>query len=293
MKLFSFLFHHKSNSFLSICALLLFLSSPITLYAAEENTVVIEESPATQDITVEVSEEIHNDTSQTEVPAVDSTQETITIETPSVDAPETLLPAPDTALPDTQDSIVNNFTVEPFDGTYYVISSGGLNVRKGPSKNYDIIGSLSYGKEILVTGKVESDWFEISYQGAIGYISAKYVSSEPVTANSLHTEETANTPESTSEEADTNHELTPFLDNIPMLLLLLAIIVVVILLIITVFSFFRNSGKNDYEDYDDESYDDSYDYDNGSYNDSDEYDDDSYDDSDEYDDNSYDSDYDK
>ena len=293
MKLFSFLFHHKSNSFLSICALLLFLSSPITLYAAEENTVVIEESPATQDITVEVSEEINNDTSQTEFPAVDSTQETITIETPSVDTPENLLPAQDTALPDTQDSIVNDFAVEPFDGTYYVISSGGLNVRKGPSTNYDIIGSLSYGKEILVTGKVESDWFEISYQGAIGYISAKYVSSEPVTANSLHTEETANTPESTSEEADTNHELTPFLDNIPMLLLLLAIIVVVILIIITVFSFFRNSGKNDYEDYDDESYDDSYDYDNGSYNDSDEYDDDSYDDSDEYDDNSYDSDYDK
>ena len=161
---------------------------------------------------------------------------------------------------------------------------------------------MSYGKEIHVTGKVESDWYEISYQGAIGYISAKYVSSEPVTANSLHTEETANTPESTSEEADTNHELTPFLDNIPMLLLLLAIIVVVILIIITVFSFFRNSGKNDYEDYDD--YDDSYDYDNGSYNDSDEYDDDSYNDSDEYDDdsyddsdeyndNSYDSDYDK
>ena len=108
MKLFSFLFHHKSNSFLSICALLLFLSSPITLYAAEENTVVIEESPATHDITVEVSEEINNDTSQTEFPAVDSTQETITIETPSVDTPENLLPAQDTALPDTQDSIVND-----------------------------------------------------------------------------------------------------------------------------------------------------------------------------------------
>lgn len=293
MKLFSFLFHHKSNSFLSICALLLFLSSPITLYAAEENTVVIEESPATQDITVEVSEEIDNDTSQTEFPAVDSTRETITIETPSVDTPENLLPAQDTALPDTQDSIVNDFTVEPFDGTYYVISSGGLNIRKGPSTNYDIIGSLSYGKEILVTGKVESDWFEISYQGKTGYISAKYVSSEPVVANSPHTEETTSTKESASEEADTNHDFTPFLNSIPMLLLLLAIIVVVILIMITVFSFFRNNAKNDYEDYDDESYDDSYDYDNGSYNNSDEYDDDSYDDSDEYDDDSYDNNYDK
>lgn len=282
MKIISFLFHHKSNNFLSLCALLLFLSSPITLYATEENTVIIEESPATLENTADVSEEISNEIPQTEVAIVESTQETITIETPSMDTSTNPLPSQDATLPNIQNPAVNDFTVESFDGTYYVISSGGLNVRKGPSTNYDVIGSLSYGKEIRVTGKVGSDWFEISYQGTTGYISSKYVSLEPVATSPLYTEQqTAATTEPASEEANTNHDITPFLSNAPMLLVLLAIIVVIILIIITVFSFFRNNTKYDSEDYDE--------YDDYSYDDSDEHDDYSYDDSDEYDDGPYDS----
>ncbi len=132
-----------------------------------------------------------------------------------------------------------SFTVEAYDGTYYISASGGINVRLGPSTQYDIIGSLLYGEKITVTGKTDNGWYEIPYQGKTGYIAAKYVSSEPVSTLTFETEELPEVPETFSEEYGMEEEYSPFFSDTTVVLLLIAIIATIVAMILTVISFFR------------------------------------------------------
>lgn len=56
-----------------------------------------------------------------------------------------------------------------------VIDVETLNVRSGPSKDYEKIGSLSRDMGVEVTGIVEPDWYVIDFEGEEGYISSEYV----------------------------------------------------------------------------------------------------------------------
>ena len=56
-----------------------------------------------------------------------------------------------------------------------VIDVDNLNVRSGPSKEYEKIGSLSRDMSVKVTGIVEPDWYVIDFEGEEGYISSDYV----------------------------------------------------------------------------------------------------------------------
>ena len=66
-----------------------------------------------------------------------------------------------------------------------------LNVRKGPSTDYETLGVLSYGESATITGSVnDSHWMRIKYKGKEGYVSGKYLSDKkpekqnPATDNS-------------------------------------------------------------------------------------------------------------
>ena len=50
----------------------------------------------------------------------------------------------------------------------------GVNVRSGPGTDYDIIGGISYGSSVTITGQ-SGNWYIINYNGRTGYISADYV----------------------------------------------------------------------------------------------------------------------
>ena len=272
MKILSFFLKHKSNSYILFCTLLLFFFSPTTLYAAED-------SVSTSENAVEIlPEDASIETTPTEISPEISTQEN-TLPDNNIEndiiieetiAPENL--PQDTTSDTTSAPAKETYTVEPLTGTYYVTSSAGLNIRRGPSTSYDILGNLSYGKEISVTGKVGNDWFEINYKNEKGYVSAQYVSSEPVsntlTSTSTTAEESAETATSAVEDTDDANNFIPYFSNTPIIFLLLAIIAVI-----------------DYND-DDSNYDDNY-YDDDDSN----YDDNYYDDDDNnYDDNYYDDD---
>lgn len=64
--------------------------------------------------------------------------------------------------------------VEPLKGIA-VVDVESLNVRSGPSKNYDKLGTLSQYVEVKVKGIVEPDWYVIDFDGEEGYISSDYV----------------------------------------------------------------------------------------------------------------------
>ena len=56
------------------------------------------------------------------------------------------------------------------------VNASSLNVRSGPSTNYSVIGKLSSGEQIKVIS-TSNGWTKIKYNGQIGYVSDKYLSS--------------------------------------------------------------------------------------------------------------------
>lgn len=57
----------------------------------------------------------------------------------------------------------------------YTVNVSSLRVRTGPSTSHGVLGSLSKGQAVQVTGEVQ-DWYKISYDGQTAYISKDYVS---------------------------------------------------------------------------------------------------------------------
>lgn len=59
-------------------------------------------------------------------------------------------------------------------------ASSAVNVRKGPSTDFERVGALRAGQEVKVTGEASTGWYEIAYGEAVGYVSDKYLQTEPV-----------------------------------------------------------------------------------------------------------------
>lgn len=62
-------------------------------------------------------------------------------------------------------------------GTMY--AKDGVNVRKGPGKDYGWLGAIGAGESIGVTGNTSGNWTEVSYNGQIGYIYTSYLTWDP------------------------------------------------------------------------------------------------------------------
>lgn len=112
-----------------------------------------------------------------------------------------------------------SFNVTDMSATKYAKQS--VNVRKGPSTDYEQIGSLSTNQKVTVTGQADTGWYRIEYNGAEGYVSDKYLSDQKVTAststntnNASSTGSTASTQnQSTDTTTDTTQNQTPAVDN--------------------------------------------------------------------------------
>ena len=64
--------------------------------------------------------------------------------------------------------------IEPLKGNA-VVTAESLNVRSGPAKDFDKLGTLSKDMTIEIKGIVEPDWYVIEFEGEVGYISSDYV----------------------------------------------------------------------------------------------------------------------
>jgi hypothetical protein len=62
-------------------------------------------------------------------------------------------------------------------GLTATVHAGRLNMRQGPSTAYDIITKLPWGTVVPVIGRTaDSNWLQVTYQGASGWIWAAYTS---------------------------------------------------------------------------------------------------------------------
>ena len=67
------------------------------------------------------------------------------------------------------------YTVEAFEEGKMMHASGAVNVRKGPSTDYERIGGLAKGQEVTATGQADTGWYEIAYGEGKAYVSNKYL----------------------------------------------------------------------------------------------------------------------
>lgn len=59
-------------------------------------------------------------------------------------------------------------------------ATSAVNVREGPSTDFERVGALKAGQEVKVTGEASTGWYEIAYGEAVGYVSDRYLQAEPI-----------------------------------------------------------------------------------------------------------------
>lgn len=88
---------------------------------------------------------------------------------------------------------INGFSVEEMTDTP-MYANQTVNVRKGPSADYEQLGSLSWGDEVTVTGIASTGWYQIRYNDETGYCSNNYiVNDKPVKTQTASTGSSAST----------------------------------------------------------------------------------------------------
>lgn len=136
--------------------------------------------------------------------------------------------------------------------TCYVNSEKGLNVRSGPSTDYSVIGTLSNGSKIEVTGE-SGGWYRFDYNGKDGFVATKYTTTQATDSNGSNAAAADdNTTSSTAAaDGDSESKLAIF-DDSTLVYLALAIAVIIILILISVRGFFKKAPSEYEEDYEDE-----------------------------------------
>ena len=81
--------------------------------------------------------------------------------------------------PDSEAVVEPEFTVTEVTAPKYATQS--VNVRSGPSTDYDKIGGLTTNQEVQVTGQASTGWYRFTWtDGREAYVSDRYVSDEKV-----------------------------------------------------------------------------------------------------------------
>ena len=108
-----------------------------------------------------------------------STEETSTIEeTTSMEETSTIEEETSSIEETSNIPTKGTYTISESDMTMYTVK--GCNIRQGASTEYDVIGTLSKGEAVKITGKVnEVNWYEISLsEDKKGYVSGSLLVSE-------------------------------------------------------------------------------------------------------------------
>ncbi len=73
-----------------------------------------------------------------------------------------------------------HLTVTKWDAVKTLYASSSVNVRRGPSTEFSVVGFLGKGEEIAVTGQADTGWYQITYENATAYVSNQFVQETPI-----------------------------------------------------------------------------------------------------------------
>lgn len=125
-----------------------------------------------------------------------------------------------------------------------------LNVRSGPSKDYDVIELLDSGTAVSIIGKTESGWYQVQLDNKTGFVYSKYVTTPVET----ETEETAKDENSLPSLT----QIKSFIDAPTVTIIIAGIVVIVVLMLLTLGQVIKltreisDPVQNSYRSYDEE-----------------------------------------
>ena len=129
-------------------------------------TVAIEESTITESVDDEAN------TDDTTLATEEKLEEIVTSSDATTEQDET-------TASKVEETTKAKYTVTKLDKTMYAKST--VNVRKGPSTDFEKVGSLSAGKQVKVVGQSDqTGWYLIQFDGKEGYVSNSYLQDKPV-----------------------------------------------------------------------------------------------------------------
>ena len=97
----------------------------------------------------------------------------------------------ETTLENTEETMVEEETTEEtlkevtekitaFDAPKTMYATHALNVRRGPSTDYEVVSYLKMAQAVEVTGQAETGWYQLMVDGAPAYASNSYLSETKV-----------------------------------------------------------------------------------------------------------------
>ncbi len=98
-------------------------------------------------------------------------------------APATTAPTT-TAAPET--TAAREYEVRELSKTMYAKSS--VRVRAGYSTSTEILGALSEGESVQITGESDNGWMRVTWKGLTGFVSKSYLSDDPPATTAAATE---------------------------------------------------------------------------------------------------------
>ena len=146
-----------------------------------------------------------------------------------------------------------------------------VNVRKGPSTDYDKIGTVRAGETVTVTGQSHDGWYRIEFQGTEGFVYGQYMTIVS-TAVDVESAEKADGQQEILDESEENIHLGAGIFKTAAIVVIIAVIIVMIILTL------KSMRHDDAEGDDEEEEDDSDEYDDDEYEDDDEEEEYEYDD---------------
>lgn len=70
------------------------------------------------------------------------------------------------------------YTVAAFEKEKTMFASGAVNVRSGPSTDFERVGNLGRAQEVTVTGEADTGWYEITFGEEKAFVSNHYLQDE-------------------------------------------------------------------------------------------------------------------
>lgn len=153
--------------------------------AEKEDQAEAEEAPAEESEAAETETAESEDAEEASADESDGQAEEEAEEVPEEQAPIEVTVTAVEALGETEGYELNQavqqatlgYTMEDMADTQMYAKSS-VNVRKGPSADDEKLGSLSTAQEVTVTGLTSTNWYRISYNDGIAYVSANYLQNE-------------------------------------------------------------------------------------------------------------------
>lgn len=107
---------------------------------------------------------------------------------------------------ETEEIEIPEYIVTDMSATKYAKSS--VNVRSGPSSEYERVGGLSTNQQVTVTGQADTGWYRIEFNGEEAFVSDSYLVDEKVVVSVAPAQTQTTTEQTQQTQTTTNTDTT-------------------------------------------------------------------------------------